>query len=181
MATSYPPLPDVPVPLCTPPPYLKRSLSFFPLQSSFSGYTPPLQWHVSQASSTPSSRRHAAPHRLLQKCSLHAPVSPKRTERVSLAFPVPYLAPCLAQGGCPKRLLTWTVRRPAGLSCSRGGHTGMPKEQTPGATSLFQPMPGSFNCPPGRSPTPYLAPPSLAWRPLSAQPALPFQGVSAGD
>lgn len=60
------------------------------------------------------------------------------------------------------------------------GVIGMPKEQTPGATSLFQPNARQLQLPQVTAQRP-TSPPSLPWRPLSAQPALPFLGVSAGD
>lgn len=81
---------------CVPAPYLNKSLCETPQPSK----------SISNGLSYSTNSRTLLPALLLQHFAeaLSTPLC-LLLEGVSVAFPAPYLAPCLAQSGCPKRLL----------------------------------------------------------------------------
>lgn len=100
----------LPILTCVPIPYLNKCLCKTPSQPSKP---------ISKGS---SSQRPQLLHQLMEpaSCFPFLPHFPEelstplclQLEGVSLALPLPYLAPCLAQNGCPKRLLMWNQNGP---------------------------------------------------------------------
>lgn len=100
----------IPILTCMPVPYLNKCLCKTPTQPSKP---------ISKGS---SSQRSQLLHQLTDPDSCFPSLPPFAEDRstplclqlegVSLAFPAPYLAPCLAQSGCPKRLLMWNQNGP---------------------------------------------------------------------
>lgn len=150
-----------------PVPYLNKCLCKTPTQpskpiskGSSSQRSQPLHQLMDPASCFPSLLPRFAEERSTPLCL--------QLEGVSLAFPAQYLAPCLAQSGCPKRLLIWNQNGPpgpAGLALAPGrlirltGIAG-PREPKPAAhllqTQMAGTQPGPWSHTPPLKPSPSL-------------------------